>query len=481
VVPDHPSPVRDARGPAGVHRPVRPAAGRRTVDKEHVHGRRDLAERPVSGTQFDSGLGLVAGVLVLLVVFAGLRRSPKIAVLAWLVVICFVPVWIGQSVVAYFPAFTIISLLTAASLLPTVVGIRWSYVDLFFVAIGAIAVVEYLLRLTTLSATFDLATAWAGAFLLGRIVTSVLDARWIYGAVGVFFSVVAALAVLEFATGTNLFTTYVTANNANYEVWGGLQPRGGILRAEGAFGHSIALGSSLGVAVALTMGSRFRPVLKTAMVALMLVGAVVSFSRTGMITAAASVVLACLFLRDSLSRAYRVSLLVLTLAAAGVVFALVEDVFVASGNEAEGSALYRSELLQLLTYIQPFGLADNFAVSTTSEVSIGTFGSVDNALLLFGLIFGWVPGVLVLLLLAAAGLYVLRGRATAATIAVVAQIPALVTVALITQYAAVLWFAVGLAVSTQVLANAEHRARRAAARRPPVRRHRRVPEPVAAG
>ena len=42
-------------------------------------------------------------------------------------------------------------------------------------------------------------------------------------------------------------------------------------------------------------------------------------------------------------------------------------------------------------------------------------------------------------------------------LAVVAQLPAMVTVALITQYATMLWFAIGLAVATQVAAN---RARR---------------------
>lgn len=407
----------------------------------------------MSAATLSTGLQAVAALLVLLIVFAGLRRSPKVAVFVWLFVICFVPIWIGQTVVAYFPAFVIVSLLAAISLLPTVSRVRWSVADGIFVAVAIVVVAEYAVGLTTRSGTFDLVVNWGSAFLLGRIVTAVLDPRWIYSAIAVFFSVVAALALAEFALGTNPFTTLLANNTASYALWGGLQPRGTILRAEGAFGHSIALGSSLGVAAAMTMGSRFRPWLRTAMLGLIVGGAVVSFSRTGMITAGLGIVLACLFLREPLSRRYRTTMLIAALAAAAAVFITIQDVFLASGDEAEGSALYRSELLQLIGYIRPLGLAANFTVSTNAQVSIGEFGSVDNALLLFGLTFGWVPSVLVLLMLVVAAGYLLRRRATPAVIAVLAQSPALVTVAFITQYAAVFWFAAGLAVSTQVLAN----------------------------
>jgi hypothetical protein len=53
------------------------------------------------------------------------------------------------------------------------------------------------------------------------------------------------------------------------------------------------------------------------------------------------------------------------------------------------------------------------------------------------------------------------GRATAPTVAVVAQIPALATVALITQYSTLLWFVAGLAVFSQ------SRAAEPAAEEPP--------------
>ena len=105
-----------------------------------------------------------------------------------------------------------------------------------------------------------------------------------------------------------------------------------------------------------------------------------------------------------------------------------------------------------MRFLQPFGLSSNYAVTTTRSVSIGTFGSIDNAILLFGLIYGWIPMVIVVSVLLAAVVTVLTRRATPATAAVVAQLPALVSVAFITQYAAVAWFSFGLAVSAQLAA-----------------------------
>ena len=70
---------------------------------------------------------------------------------------------------------------------------------------------------------------------------------------------------------------------------------------------------------------------------------------------------------------------------------------------------------------------------------------------------------------------VLRGKATAATIAVVAQIPAFATVALITQYAIFAWFVIGVAATSQLMAPARGRRRAGGtvgASLAPARRHR---------
>jgi hypothetical protein len=57
-------------------------------------------------------------------------------------------------------------------------------------------------------------------------------------------------------------------------------------------------------------------------------------------------------------------------------------------------------------------------------------------------------GLVLVLLILAVG-WCLLGRASAPTIAIVAQLPALSTVALITQYHVFFWFTLGLAVGAE--------------------------------
>lgn len=420
----------------------------------------------LNGNGLDRGLAVLAGALVLLLVFAALRRSPRIAVCAWLLVVGFVPIWVGVTAGAFFPAFSVVSLLTAFSLLPALRRFHWSAADVLLVVVLVLVVVEFVLRITTRGPTFDAVTVWASAYLFGRLLGAVADVRWVYGAVAVAFSGVAVLALAEFLTGTNLFISYLGNDTRIFGQWNTQQARGDVLRAEGAFGHSIALGTSLAVAVAFTLGSRFRPVVKVALLGLLGAATVVTFSRTGMLVAALAVLFSCWCLREQLSRRFRGLLVLLLAAGAALAYGYLRDVFVASGTEAAGSALYRSELLELIGYVQPLGLASNFEVATTQVVSVGEFGSIDNALLLFALIFGWLPAALVVLLLAGSLTYLLRRRATPATVALVAQIPALLTVALITQYASVFWFSAGLAVATQVALKHRDRPSAAAGRTP---------------
>ena len=414
----------------------------------------------MSATGFDTLLRIVGGALLLVVVFAGLRRSPKLAVIAWLIVICFIPTWIGVQVIAYLPAFAAIAILSAVSLLPVPAQIHTSLADLLFTAILVIVAVEALTGDTTRSASFELFTSWAAAFFLGRLVSQVVNPEWIYRTFAVFFTIVAVLALVEFVTSTNLFITYLANDTRPFDVWGGLQPRGGVLRAEGAFGHSIALGASLAIAIALTMGAAIRPWLKSAMLLVMGAAVIVTFSRIGMVAAAIGIVLACLFQREVMTRAYRAFVLILLGFAAAAAAVYVSTIFADAGDEATNSALYRSDLLSLVTNMRPIVLTGVYRVSTTGEVSVGGLGSIDNAALLFGLLYGWVPLALIGLMLVAAIVYVVRRRATPAVIAIVAQIPSFFTVALITQYAAVIWFTAGVAVTTQILANSARSMRR---------------------
>jgi hypothetical protein len=185
----------------------------------------------------------------------------------------------------------------------------------------------------------------------------------------------------------------------------------------------------------------------------------VTFSRIGLVTAVAGAVLAVLLLHRELPRRLRVAATA-GLLVVGVAFAsLVSHVFASAGTEASNSADYRLELLNLVPSLQPFGWASTAYQLATGQVifanvpsSDGLLHSIDNALLLVGLSYGWVPMAVVLLGLVVAAGCVFSGRVTAPTLALVAQIPAFATVALITQYSTFTWFVAGLAVFSQSVA-----------------------------
>lgn len=382
--------------------------------------------------------------------FLAMCRWPKVGAVTWVCIICFVPIWFGVVWHATLQAHVVVGLLVAVSFLIRARRVRVTAVDVTLLVVLLLIVAEYLLHMTTLSFAFVVLTQWLGAFLVGRLITEVIPADWAYGLIAVAFSAVGVLAVIEFVTSTNLFITHLPQSNALFQTWGTLQPRGNIVRAEGAFGHSIALGTSLAVAIGLTMVSRFRPWVRLAMVLIMLAGSVVSFSRTGMLCSVLVILLVTVLGRrsSSLPLRLRATLLGLLVVGGAVAAGFVVTVF-NNSNEARGSADYRADLLALVHTMQPLSLSPAFAKSTSSTASLGEFGSIDDAALLFGLSYGWIPLVLAGLCWLTAVVLAAARRASVPTLIFVALTPAFVTVALITQYAAIVWFVAGLAVSTQ--------------------------------
>lgn len=394
---------------------------------------------------------LVTLVVIGFSIFLAMCRWPKFGAVAWVCTICFVPVWFGLVWHGLFQAHVLVALLVVVSWLIRVRRVQINPVDVVMVIVLLLVAAEYMLHMTTLSFAFAILVERTGAYLVGRLVTQLIPAEWVYGLIAIAFSIVGILAVIEFVTSTNLFITYLPESNALFQTWGTLQPRGNIIRAEGAFGHSIALGTSLAAAIGLTLASRIRPRLRIVMVCVMLAGAVMSFSRTGMLSAVLAIILVTVLSRDRSSLAPRVRAAVLTILTvggalgAGFVLTVFRD-----SDETQSSADYRTDLLALVHEMRPLGLSSVFTHSTASISSLGSFGSIDDAVLVFGLGYGWIPLVLVGLCWLAAMMTTALRRASAPTLTFVALTPALVTVAFITQYAAVVWFIAGLAVATQV-------------------------------
>ena len=395
------------------------------------------------------GLALVVGVLLLIAA----HRSPRLAVVATLCSLCFTPVWVGVGLGfngnLFLPLATVASLACAAVLLP-VTGFRASAVDALLLFLVVLAASSLLTSDRSLALSFLITpfTFFVGGYLFGRIATAKLGFDFVSRAIAVLFTIVAVLAIVEFVTGFNPFVL-LRGNGSLFSAWGQLQERGGLLRAEGAFGHSIALGSSLALAAPLALTSTFRFSVRLAMVAVMAVATVLTFSRIGIICLFLGVALCVVLVRDRFSGRERGIIAAGSIAVALVMLPFVSRVFLEAGDEASNSADYRGELVPLLQHANLVGFSPIVHHSPTGQLSFGDFQSIDSQLVLTALTTGSLALVAVCIALVAAIVLCLRGRASVATIAIVAQIPALATVALITQYSIMLWLIVGVAATTQ--------------------------------
>jgi hypothetical protein len=302
----------------------------------------------------------------------------------------------------------------------------------------------------SLSSTVIALVEWIVPYIWGRLVLSRIPASFVTRWIAVLTTVAAALALIEFVSGVNVFLL-LPAQGPSFEVWGTLQDRGGFLRAEGAFGHSIALGASLAMGSAFVVASSWRTWLKVVALGLITAATVVTFSRIGLTTLVLAVALSILTL-PHIARATRVAVATTGVVAAAIVIPFLGGVFVDAGQEAGGSASYRSGLFDLIPLIQPLGAAPNLDGVVIGGQYLGYYAdSIDNALLVVALRAGWIPTFLLIAAVIGAIIPLLRrGGATPANIAVATQIPSLFTVAFITQYGMFFWFMVGLAVASEL-------------------------------
>lgn len=203
--------------------------------------------------------------------------------------------------------------------------------------------------------------------------------------------------------------------------------------------------------VVLAVEAKFRVAVRLLLIAVMLGGIAVSLSRLGLACAALGLLLSVVFPPSQRAREMRRGLVVTMVVGALVLVPFTVQILARAGSEASGSAAYRGNLLNLLPYVDLFGTTSEAYTAPDGTRYIGPFRSIDSQLLLFGLTYGWLVLGSAILLLLIAVIAMWRRSGGVATIAVVAQIPALATVALITQYAVFFWFVAGLAASSGVV------------------------------
>lgn len=387
------------------------------------------------------GLG---GLLAILLALRFPWRTTALALLS----LPLLPPWLG---VQAGPFFVSAHVALAAVAMIAILRVRAadppSIFDWLLVALFVLTGLLFAVNRLALTHVYGLAQ-WLVVYGLARVASSVYGAARVSRVFVIGCSVSAVMLLFEFLTGINVWVRFLRVSNSLYTFWSADQFRGGVLRAEAAFGHSIAAGCTLAVAAALAFGvTGWRTGHRLTVAALLAAGAVVTFSRLGMVSLAVGIGLVALFGVPDLTRRTRATLLGILAAGGLVVWSTLSGLFERAGQESSDSAAYRSWLLELIPTVQPFGTATSFARSTAGVTSFGTFKSIDSQVLLFLLIYGAVPGLLVCLLLLAPAFRLLRGRGGPATAAALSQVVVLVGVALITQYALVFWLALGLSTT----------------------------------
>lgn len=373
------------------------------------------------------------------------RASPRLTFVMWAAVLFFVPVWIGVSVGFFWSAIT---LLTLAAVLTNISDIRFTSVDVLVAVFALMVAALFAVKMATLSATVIALLEWVLPYVWGRLVLARVRRSFVVRTLATVATVAAVLGLIEFATGSNIFTMLPAMSQDLYATWGQLQVRADRLRVEGAWGHSIALGAAFAMSASFIVAARWPVAVRLGALAVVAVATVTTISRIGMLTLALAVALSVALL-PGVGRVMRWVVAAMGVVAVGLIVPFVGEVFSEAGDEAGGSADYRTGLFSLVSQVRVIGTAGDWSGLTVGGDYLGTYAkSVDNAFLVFALRFGWIPSLLLLGALILAAAVILRpGKASPPAIAVASQLPALFAVALITQAGMYLCFLAGLAVA----------------------------------
>ncbi|WP_181034223.1 hypothetical protein [Arthrobacter sp. GMC3] len=324
---------------------------------------------------------------------------------------------------------------------------RLSIIDGLLFSFSLLLIVGWLLGWIQWGHLLVALIGWMIPYVGGRLISSRLGLQWIYKCLATGAVVASCLAIAEFLTGTNFFVL-IKMNNSLYTTWHALQYRGGFLRVEGAFGHSIALGASLAMCSVFILVVPWPHWLRLSSLLIVAVAVGLTFSRIGLIGLALTLVVALFALRREMLASLRWKVAALFGLAAVLGLPLIMKVFASAGSEASGSAAYRTNIFSLIDTASLLGIAKSWDVESNGKTYFGEFQSIDSEIVLTALRFGLLPLLLLLAAILCCVVSVLRDRATPASVAVIGVIPAFATVAMITQYATLVWFLAGLAVAS---------------------------------
>lgn len=388
--------------------------------------------------------------------------QPRVVYAGVFLTLAFVPVYASPKMgpLNLEPTVCGMWLIAGAVALRAVVLGRHLYFGLIDAAVMTMAFflgLTFVLGTTERADLLQILFLWLGPYLATRLVLQQeADARFLLLVITATAVLAVPWTVLEGATGWNPFQA-LSVGGADSEVWGTGQTRLGADRAEGAFGHSIALSMFFATALIASLGLAItdsrsqRRLLWWSAAAAIGTAMIFTVSRTGWLVTGAGVLLMALLITQARARLRLAAAMGGILALALVWSQLPVDapspLEVMTTKETTRSSDHRIALLEAAQQPRAFELFGPADDPLTALAYTADNESVDNAFLAFGS--GWGLGALiglVLVLLAVVASTVrLRGSPLRLVVvaATLANFVGLWVVAFITQQQIYIWALVG--------------------------------------
>lgn len=385
--------------------------------------------------------------------FLAMWGQPRRAFVIWLLSMTMIPPWVSLHILVAVPFHCLIAVVAVGATIFHV-SVTISKLDLYFGLFISICFGVLASNGVDAHSLVLIAVNWVIPYLAARVLVAGTGTRFAVNAVAITFSLVGALAIVERALDWHPFVGWDFGSATAFQLWQGIQLRSGAPRSEWAFGHSIALGGSLALAIPFVARSSHSARVKTLMF-ILIGGGVFAAASRGATVAAILTAAICIVNAKKLSDARALSFV---LSGVGLVVALnfllpaLETLLIGTDYGDRSSALYRNEIYStFLPRIEFFAPYDAYAPGENVE------SSIDSAVLDIGLRFGWLVLFLAAFPLLVAAIRVLAGSATLGEIALVGQLPVFATAAFITQYQN--WIFIVAGISATMLATAARTAK----------------------
>lgn len=364
-----------------------------------------------------------------------------------------VPYWVGAEIGIQVPGVVVIVLLMIATLKlsdPPPLMLP----DLAVGGLALAVLAGFILGITPFYDAAVMLAQWVAPYLLGRFIGRSCSLPSLTSPFVAFAALLSVLTIAEFLFNWHPFVN-IGAGTNSFATWSQIQVRAGLPRSEWTFGHSIALGNVLAMTIPFVVFDRMSFQRKIVLLTLIFAAVTVTFSRSAMIAAALTSVMSFILLRQHLPRKQFAASIGLSVFLLGAMLSVLSQVSQASGAETAESSSARVVQLDLAKRVEVLGVSDAAVLLPDGSWGYlsgayvrGFTPTVDNTPLLLGLRSGWVPvGFWVASIVSICILQCRLAGRSPAGIAVLGQIPTILTTAMITQYAIVFWLICGLAVS----------------------------------